>query len=234
MHMWVGGALLWALHALPPAQRVEAARTHESSLRALFAARGVSYPPEELYLRVFKHERELEVWAGLRGAPLRHIKTFPICAASGQLGPKRARGDLQVPEGFYVIDRFNPASSFHVSLRVSYPNASDRRLGARDPGGDIYIHGGCASIGCLAIEDGPIEELYLLALAARRRPIPVHIFPRKMDDEGWQALAREGDEARRRFWRQLQPGFLLFEATRRPPRVSVDPANGNYRVEPGA
>jgi len=190
-------------------------------------------------VRAFKQERELEVWAGAAGRPLVKVRTYPFCAASGELGPKRREGDLQVPEGFYVIDLLNPWSQFHLSLRVSYPNAADRKLGdARRPGSNIFIHGGCASIGCIAIEDEPIEELYLMVLEARRkmgRGVPVHIFPSRLDVAGLTVLERhpEATPSRVAFWRGLQPGYTFFEETRRPPRVKVDGKTGEYRVSAG-
>ena len=218
--------------------RVAAARQSKAKvLTQLFAAAGVAYPPEELYLRAFKHERELEVWAGARGKPLTKVKTYPFCAASGELGPKRQQGDLQVPEGFYTIDLFNPRSDFHLSMRVSYPNESDRILGRRPLGGAIMVHGNCVSIGCIAIEDGPIEELYLMVLDARarmKRDVPIHIFPRRLDAEGLAALEQHPRATPQRvsFWRGLEPGWRLFEETHRPPRASVDPKTGAYRVRP--
>src|SRR4051812_28702290 len=168
--------------------RVAAAeRAREGVLAQSLAAAGVAWPPEELYLRAFKHERELEVWAGARGKQLTKVKTYPFCAASGELGPKRQEGDLQVPEGFYTIDLFNPTSTFHLSMRVSYPNESDRILGRRPLGGAIMVHGNCVSIGCIAIQDDPIEELYVMTLDARAkmgRQVPIHIFPRRLDAAG--------------------------------------------------
>ncbi|MFL5359108.1 murein L,D-transpeptidase family protein [Archangium sp.] len=219
--------------------RVEAARrAKERGLARTFEAAGVSWPPEELYVRAFKQERELEVWAGARGQPLRKVKTFPFCAASGDVGPKRREGDEQVPEGFYTLDQFNPRSQFHLSMRVSYPNDADRRVGERPLGGAIYVHGDCASIGCIAIQDGPIEELYLMVLEARgrmRRDVPIHIFPGRLDERGLAALERHPRATPEllAFWRSLEPGWRLFEQTHRPPRVKVDPRTGAYAVEPG-
>jgi murein L,D-transpeptidase YafK len=218
--------------------RVAAARQNQgAALEELFAAAGLRYPPQELYLRAFKHERELEVWAGPRGKPLTKVTTYPVCAASGELGPKRQRGDLQVPEGFYTIDLFNPWSDYHLSIRVSYPNESDRLLGKRDPGGAIMVHGNCVSIGCIAIQDGPIEQLYVMTLDAKAkmgRDVPIHIFPRRLDAEGLAALEKlpHATESLMTFWRSLEPGWRLFEETRRPPRASVDPKTGAYRVRP--
>jgi murein L,D-transpeptidase YafK len=133
------------------------------------------YPPKTLFIRAFKQERELEIWAGAR--KLRLIKTYPILAASGVLGPKLQRGDRQVPEGWYHINRFNPRSRFHLSLGINYPNDADRiRSAGRDPGDDIFIHGSNKSIGCLAMGDLAIEEIYGLACDMKSR-IQVLILP---------------------------------------------------------
>lgn len=212
--------------------RVAAARKRAGeTVRELFRAAGVDYPADELYIRAFKHEKVVEAWAGKKGKPLVKVKEWPFCYASGNLGPKRRQGDLQVPEGFYRVVHFNPRSNFHLSLGVDYPNASDRILGEKGKlGGDIYIHGSCASIGCIAIEDGPIEELYLMALDAKTRPIRTDIFPRKLDEAGMAELAKGHGEALVAFWKQLQPGYLYFEEHKRPPPFSVDPKTGAYRV----
>ena len=225
-----------AAHA---ADRVDAARRAKGqAVKDAFKAAGVAYPAKEMLLRAFKAEKELEVWAGPKGKPLTRVKTIPFCYASGELGPKRVQGDAQVPEGFYVVDRYNPTSSFLLSLRVSYPNDSDRVLGVKNRlGGDIYIHGSCASIGCIAIEDGPIQELYLMALDAREAgaTVGVHLFPRRLDDAGLAALEKAPGATAElvSFWKGLQPGYLLFEQSRRPPRVTVDPRTGAYRFQPG-
>jgi murein L,D-transpeptidase YafK len=229
--------LTWAA-AAHAEDRVAAARQKKThAIAELFAAAGVEYPPGELYLRALKHERELEVWAGPKGQPLTKVKTYPFCAASGALGPKRQQGDLQVPEGFYTLDLFNPRSAFHLSMRVSYPNESDQLLGRRPLGGAIMVHGNCVSIGCIAIEDDPIEELYVMTLDARARMgrnVPIHIFPRRLDAQGLAELERlpQATAPLLAFWRSLAPGYQQFEETRRPPRVSVDPKTGAYRVRP--
>jgi murein L,D-transpeptidase YafK len=214
--------------------RPTAARAvQKGDLEAMFRAAGVAYPPGEVFLRAFKHEKELELWAGPLGRPLKKVKTYPFCA-SGELGPKRAKGDWQVPEGFYRIEGFNPASQFHLSMRVSYPNALDRKLGAKDPGGDIYIHGGCASVGCLAMGDDGIEELYTVAReAGNRTHISAHFFPRRLDEAGRRALesAARGDADRTALWSALAEGYAQFERSRRPPTVRIDVARARYLVE---
>jgi murein L,D-transpeptidase YafK len=220
-------------------QRVrEASNLKEASLRQLFAKRKLDYPPSRLLIRAFKRERLLQVWVGDAGAsPLSLAAEYRFCATSGTLGPKRRMGDNQIPEGFYVIDRFNPVSNYHLSLGVNYPNASDRILGAKGRlGGDIFIHGGCATIGCIPITDDGIRELYLLAIEARsagRADIQVHIFPSQMNERGMTQLRREyaGDARLIEFWENLKPGYDLFEKNRKPPLVTVD-RGGKYLFGP--
>lgn len=220
--------------------RVAAARAAKlAAVQAMFRDRGVPWPARALLLRALKSERVVELWAGDGEAPLVLVKSYPICASSGVLGPKRREGDLQVPEGFYTIDALNPWSSYHLSLHVDYPNRADRARGARDGtkklGGAIMVHGDCVTIGCIPLEDGPIEEVYLAVHDARARgtPVAIHIFPARLDEAGLTRLVADTkDEELQRFWRdELAPGFRAFEATRRLPRVDVGKA-GRYVVRP--
>ena len=138
---------------------------HRPALERKARELGLAYPPPALTLVGFKQERALEVWA--RGpAGWIPYRRYPVLAASGGPGPKLREGDRQVPEGVYRLTHLNPASSYHLSIRVDYPNAFDRARGAEDGrstlGGDIYIHGKAVSIGCLAIGDDNVEELFTL------------------------------------------------------------------------
>lgn len=136
-------------------------------LQPLFRSAGVAYPPTSMVWLALKLERQLELWGAGAGGVLRRVHVYPILAASGDSGPKLKRGDGQVPEGFYRLEAFNPNSRYHLSLRVNYPNDFDRASAARegrtDLGGDIMIHGANCSIGCLAMGDPAIEELFVLA-----------------------------------------------------------------------
>ncbi len=142
--------------------RVERAyRLAGDQVQVLCEKAKITYPPKRIFIRVFKAERQLEVWGSNGGTqPFVLVHTYPIAGMSGALGPKRKEGDLQVPEGFYLIDRFNPQSRFRLSLGLNYPNASDRkRSDAQRPGGDIFIHGDNRSIGCLAMTDSKIDQI---------------------------------------------------------------------------
>jgi murein L,D-transpeptidase YafK len=138
---------------------------HRPALERKARDLGIAYPPPSLTLVGLKAERELQAWArGAAGWVL--YRSYPVLAASGGAGPKLREGDRQVPEGVYRLTHLNPASSYHLSIRVDYPNAFDRARGAEDGretlGGDIYVHGKAVSIGCLAIGDENIEELFTL------------------------------------------------------------------------
>lgn len=209
-------------------------REKEAGVKKLFADKGLSYPPQRLFLRVLKRDRLVELWAaGRRADALILVTAFNICASSGGLGPKRQRGDGQVPEGFYCINDFNPESSFYLSLGVSYPNKSDIVLKTgRDPGGAIYIHGNCVTIGCMPITDDKIKELYVIALdaaAAGQDRIPVHIFPARLDSAGFSALKVEfaPNQKLLAFWSNLKQGYDLFERDHLVPKVSIS-ARGKY------
>jgi murein L,D-transpeptidase YafK len=164
------------------------------------------------------------------------LKEYPFCNSSGALGPKRRQGDGQIPEGFYHIDRFNPLSNFHLSLGINYPNQADRiRGGSGDLGGDIFIHGGCVTIGCVPITDELIKEVYLIAVEAKtagQGRIPVHIFPARMGAKGMRQLegAASGNQELLDFWRNLKSGYDSFEQNRRLPSVTVD-RQGRYVVQ---
>ncbi|HEV7401285.1 MAG TPA: L,D-transpeptidase family protein [Chthoniobacteraceae bacterium] len=238
------GALSWcATHRARPArspenERVAAARAKaEPRLRELCRAAELSYPPDAIYLRIFKQEAELEVWARMKHQPFRLLMTVPILKSSGAPGPKRKEGDRQVPEGFYAIDRFNPDSEFHLSMRIDYPNASDRILSDREkPGGDIYIHGSNLTIGCVPLGDEKIEELFILGLdtrAAGQSSIPVHLFPARPAGEKWDAFYKEYAESNpdlANFWKSLKTAYDAFEQNREVPKMKVE-KDGSYRLE---
>ncbi|GAB4289863.1 MAG: hypothetical protein Kow0090_02780 [Myxococcota bacterium] len=215
-------------------RRVKTARAAKGGgIDALFGKIGLKYPPERVFLRIYKEEGELEVWAKEgQKAEFIYLKSYKVCAKSGKLGPKRRAGDLQVPEGFYEVILFNPWSSYRLSMKINYPNASDRILGNKFAlGGEIFIHGKCVTIGCVPIGDDGIDELYIIALDTFKSGgrVNVHIFPMKMTDENRLKLAEvaDGDEALLGFWENLREGFLFFETNRYVPKISVD-KKGKY------
>lgn len=207
---------------IKPAERLRQARERglPTFKQRLVQAR-LTYPVQEVYLRAFKSDRVLELWATnhARGA-LTLVASYPIAAMSGGLGPKRKEGDRQVPEGFYEINRFNPASGFWLSLGLNYPNASDQILSdPKRPGGDIFIHGSNKSIGCLAMTDALIEEIYPACLDARaqgQKVIRVDIFPSRAPLE-----LRTTDTQVRALWKVLADALAQFERTHRPVQFKV-------------
>jgi len=150
-------------------------------LAPVFASRNIPYPPTRLALIGFKGERVLEVWATDKDGMYQFIKSYPILAASGKPSPKLRQGDGQVPEGIYRIELLNPNSLYHLALRVSYPNDFDRQQAARDGrsdlGGDIMIHGGAGSSGCLAMGDEAAEDLFVLAARTGLAKVVVILSP---------------------------------------------------------
>lgn len=151
-------------------------------LAPAFARAGSPYPPTQVALVAIKDRHRLEVYArpDVTG-PWRWIRTYPVLAQSGRLGPKLRAGDRQVPEGIYGAESLNPNSRFHLAIRVDYPNAGDRAAalaeGRDDLGSDIMIHGAAVSIGCLAMGDRAAEDLFVLAALAGTRNVRIVISP---------------------------------------------------------
>ena len=212
-----------------------------ASIKQLLKAKKIRPDSYELFIRAFKAEEVLEVWAKntrkkkKQGYQL--LKTYSFCRSSGILGPKRKEGDRQIPEGFYYIDRFNPKSSYFLSLGLNYPNDSDRILGHPEtPGSDIFIHGNCVTIGCIPVTDDKIKEVFLLAAEAAhhgQNEIPVHIFPARLDAKGWKMLSKKYPQPywkHKSFWQNLQEGFRYFEKHKQIPKIAVD-KKGAYYVE---
>jgi len=201
-------------------------------INKLFLSKNITFPPAGIFIRIFKQEEELELWAQNGHGQYEFIKMYPICALCGSLGPKRQEGDQQIPEGFYRIERFNPVSQYHLSLGLNYPNDSDMILSNHDdPGCHIFIHGNCVTVGCIPITDIFIEELYTIALntfKAGQHHIPVHIFPTYLTNQRYNALdERFADKKLSAFWENLKEGYKIFEDNRLVPDVSVDDA-GRY------
>lgn len=177
-----------------------------------------------VYLRIFKEEAELEVFVKT-SAGFAHFRTYPICAFSGDLGPKLKEGDRQSPEGFYQVTReaLNPRSSYHLSFDLGFPNAYDA---AHDRTGSfLMVHGRCLSIGCYAMTDPGIEEIYILVEAALENgqdAVQVHAFPFRMEDA---KLSYYSDHPWISFWNELAPAYRHFEATAELPRISVQSAS---------
>jgi len=174
-----------------------------------------------IFVRIFKEESELEVWKARDDGRFYHFKTYPICNWSGKIGPKKALGDRQAPEGFYRVteEQMNPNSKFHLAFNLGYPNAYDRSK--KRTGQSLMVHGDCKSAGCYAMTDALMEEIYALAreaFAGGQKGFEVHAFPFRMTPENVKRHRRSEHYA---FWRTLKQGYDYFETYRLPPTVAV-------------
>jgi murein L,D-transpeptidase YafK len=190
-----------------------------------------------LYLRAFKLEKKIEVWAkNSYDEEFVFIKEYDVCATSGILGPKRRQGDGQIPEGFYHINKFNPASNFYLSLGINYPNLSDKILGeAGNLGDDIFIHGACVTIGCLPITDDKIKELYVFCVEAKNAgqiTIPITIFPAKLTSMNYKVLLikHKSDRDKIFLWKSLKKAYDIFNETKKLPRIEFL-SDGGHNVK---
>lgn len=182
-------------------------------------------------VRIFKREFELEIWLK-DGDRFKRFETYPICKWSGRLGPKVRQGDRQAPEGFYTVDSkaLNPNSRWHRSFNLGFPNPHDRAL--RRTGSFIMVHGGCSSIGCYAMTNAAMTEIWKVVTAALnggQKRFQVQVYPFRLTEAN---LARRDDAKDAEFWQSLKPGYDLFETTSVPPRVSV--CNKRYAFEAGS
>lgn len=181
-------------------------------------------PGAPVFLRIFKHERVLELWLK-KAESFVLFRSYPICAYSGTLGPKLREGDGQAPEGVYLVrpSQMNPASQFHLSFNLGYPNAFDQAHGRT--GSALMVHGNCVSIGCYAMTDEKIEEIYtLMALAfkAGQNAVQVHALPFRFTQENRQQFENSALAAKNAaFWRDLELIDEAFEHKQYPPLVRV-------------
>lgn len=186
---------------------------------------------QHAFVRVFKESRELELWLRDATQTWKRFRTYPIACFSGTLGPKRREGDMQAPEGFYAVTpaQLNPASNYHLAFNIGYPNAYDRAL--ERTGSFIMVHGDEVSVGCFAMTDVLIEEIYLVVAAALENgqpEVPVHCFPFRMTEARMAQARPEGSEWLP-FWQNLREGYDRFETLHLPPRVDV--RDGRYAFD---
>jgi len=211
-------------------ERVKAAYNDTySKMDKIFSLKGIELTKCDIFLRAFKQEKKLEVFAKNKtDDSFVKVVTYDFCVLSGELGPKRKQGDNQVPEGVYYIDRFNPWSNFYLSLGLNYPNDYDKAVATKgNPGGDIFIHGNCVSIGCIPITDEWIKELYVVCLEAQsggQSKIPIHIFPFKMNSFlSTMIFSSELNSYQKHisFWKMLVPIYEYFEKNQKLPIVKI-------------
>ena len=206
---------------VPKAARLELEKKNvESIIKAQLAKKGLNFG-QLIFIRVFKEDRELEVW--VKGdAEYKLFKTYTICNFSGTLGPKLKRGDGQAPEGFYHVgtSQMLPNSNYHLSFNINYPNAYDRSY--EHIGNYPMIHGGCVSNSSYAMTDKSIEEIYLLAEASLKYKQPtfsVHIFPFKMTSKNMEKHKASKWSV---FWQNLKEGYDYFETNKVLPTIKFN------------
>ncbi|HGE8327034.1 TPA: peptidoglycan meso-diaminopimelic acid protein amidase [Serratia marcescens] len=178
-----------------------------------------------VYIQIFKEERKLELYAKM-GNEFRLVNTFPICNFSGGLGPKRREGDFKSPEGFYSVDarHLKPDSKYYRAINIGFPNDYDKSQGYS--GAYLMIHGECKSIGCYAMTNTYMDEIYRYveaAFAYGQSRVDISIYPFRMTE---QNLKRHASSSYITFWRQLKPGYDYFAKNHQPPMMTVD--NGQY------
>jgi murein L,D-transpeptidase YafK len=208
----------------------EVYQDNETYVKKLLLANNINSYNIDLFFRAFKKEGEMEIWAkNKKDDTYSLLLTFPFFQGISELGPKKREGDLQVPEGFYFIDYFNPLSDFKVSMRINYPNKSDSIRNAKEKymGGAICIHGTTVSVGCLAITNNRIPTAYLLASEAKdkgQQNIPVHIFPCRMNlqksNELFVEYTKQTDLLAR--WKPMIPIYEYFENNHKIPQISCN------------
>ena len=164
-------------------------------------------------------------------------KLIKFACKAVQWDPKRLQGDYQVPEGFYYINEFNPHSNYHLSLKLNYPNVSDRILSdSLRPGNAIYIHGSCVSVGCIPVTDNEIEEIYIISSYAKANGedfIPVHVFPIRYNQRRsleYFRMSSKNNPSLQKFAMRLKDAFDQFEETRQVPIILID-RKGDYVID---
>ncbi|MBI6527535.1 murein L,D-transpeptidase [Proteus vulgaris] len=181
-----------------------------------------------IYIQIFKEESLLELYTEKLDGQLEKVRTYPICSYSGGLGPKKFQGDLKSPEGFYQVNfaQLNPNSRFYRAINLGFPNQYDKSKGYT--GDFLMIHGACKSVGCYAMTDSVMDEIYQyaeLALKNGQSVINIHIFPFKMTNENMKKHHYSTDIG---FWQQLRPAYQYVEERKQIPSVTVK--DGRYLV----
>jgi murein L,D-transpeptidase YafK len=204
----------------------EAYACKEKIVIKTLAEHSLSLDSLRIYLRAFKTEKKIELWAkNISDSVFELVREFPICDMSGDVGPKRRYRDLQVPEGFYHISDLNPFSKYYLSMRINYPNASDSIRGVKGHLGNyIFIHGECVSSGCMAITNDRIKELFVWSIEAYnsgQEQIEITIYPARLTDPIYSVLrtrySRYKDDLS--LWTDLKKSYDLFEKNKVPPTV---------------
>lgn len=181
-----------------------------------------------ILIRIFKVPSILEVWIKKDNKYVL-FKTYSICRFSGKLGPKLKNGDHQAPEGFYTVpaSALNPNSSYFLSFNLGYPNQYDRYYNRT--GSLLMVHGECASVGCYAMTNARMSEIYTLmykAFANGQTGIQVHAYPFALTENNMRKMKKHPWYG---FWLNLKQGYDTFNTSHQPLRVSVN--EGRYQFK---
>lgn len=223
--IWSAPAVIGA--DLPSTPKAESAMAQtKPKIQQELQAKGFAVG-QPIFVRIFKIPGVLELWMN-KGRGFELFKSYKVCSYSGFPGPKINEGDWQAPEGFYSVsaEQLNPNSGYHLAFDVGYPNEFDQAK--HRTGSLIMVHGNCKSVGCFAMTDGRIEEIYLLAheaLAKGQEQFAVHIFPFPMTATNMKKFAASPWI---KFWQGLEPGYTAFEQSKQVPEIAVQ--NGEYVV----
>lgn len=221
--------VLLAFADTPRSSRADAAMARNTAaMETLAASKGLELGAP-VYLRITKRPAELTAFLRDSNGRYKALKSWKICRFSGGLGPKTKEGDGKSPEGFYSVrpSQMNPVSSYHLSFNLGFPNAYDRAQGYT--GSYLMVHGDCVSIGCYAMTDEGIEQIWTImdsAFSEGQESIPVHIFPFPMPGgkvpEGYQGHAAAP------FWKEIAPAWAAFESAAQPPQIDI--RKGAYEI----
>jgi murein L,D-transpeptidase YafK len=212
---------------VPSSSRSRAAIVRvEPKLKEDLAKKGLKLG-DPIFIRIFKQPAQLEIWIR-KDNSYERFRVYEICKFSGDLGPKLKEGDGQAPEGVYHVGpvQLNPYSRFHLSFNLGYPNAFDAHHGRT--GSALMVHGNCVSIGCYAMGDAAIEEIWTMcarALEAGQKSFPVYIFPFPLTEGN---LKRHESNRWIEFWKDLKPIYDAFKTNSAPPEVIVK--DGRYQL----
>ncbi len=214
----------------------EAYGEKEKIVLKTLAEHSISRDSLRIYFRAFKTEKKIELWGkNASDSVFTLLKEFPVCEMSGEIGPKRRYRDMQVPEGFYHISDLNPFSKYYLSMQINYPNASDSIRGVKGHlGNEIFIHGGCLSSGCIAMNDERIKELFVYCVEAYnsgQQRIDFTIYPACLNDANYTKLTKEysKDKDKISLWADLKKSYDRFNTSKVPPVVRFLP-DGTHEV----
>jgi len=206
---------------------------HWKALSDSIRSKKISPDSFNLYFRVFKYEKEFEIWMKNSGdVRYQLFKTMYLCATSGDLGPKKYNKDGQIPEGFYAITKFNPNDKYkYLALKIDFPNAVDREIAEEPLTTSVFIHGTCETTADIVLDKEDMEQVYLLCVEARNRKeaLYIDIYPCRFSKEAENMLSNYPKKSIR-FWNNIKDAYFYFEENKWLPRINSN-NKGKYIYE---